>query len=535
MGPETYPASPPVRPLRGAAAPLRKALHLSLHRNGIRDLLHAYCERHPAERHVLQPVLRALDAPDDPTSAATFPGRITCSAVVIDHARRVLHIRREATGQSLLPGDRAGTGDRTLLGAALRGVCGQAGIKPFDLCHTPQLLGTPIDLEVHDLNVHNADSHDVNMHDVDTQAGDAHGDKTRPAGSRPARPHLDVRFAFYLAHGHLTTAVRDEEVTTAEWRPFEDVDSPTLRAKLLASSLDGKVEPVNASALIFDDTGRYLLHLRDNFPDIWEPGSFALLGGGREPQDPSLEDTLRRELAEEVPDLCLPVLEPLVVEEATGTDGLCVPVQVFAGRWNGDPEQLRLTEGLLLRWFPPGMLHRLRLSASTRALLDRHAASLPSTESHPPSLPPGGRTVPNVIGVHLYLEDAEGRVLLGLRHPDSAYAGENWHFLAGHCEQESAVGCLVRVAFEEAGLVIDPDDVEFVHAVHLVDGPGEQPRLQLVFRAQSWKGDPEVREPDKCLAWQWWRPENLPEPIVSYARTAIDGIRGGRRYSEIGW
>ncbi|MEV5704866.1 RdgB/HAM1 family non-canonical purine NTP pyrophosphatase [Actinoallomurus sp. NPDC052274] len=147
----------------------------------------------------------------------------------------------------------------------------------------------------------------------------------------------------------------------------------------------------------------------------------------------------------------------------------------------------------------------------------------------------GGRSVLNVIGAHLYVEDADGRVLLGLRHPDSAYAPSTHHFLAGHCEQESAIACIVREAREEAGLEIDPDDVEFAHAVHLVDAPGTQPRMQMVFRARRWKGTPTVLEPGKCLSWNWWHPDALPEPIVGYTRVAIEGIQAGRLYSEIGW
>ncbi|MEJ8646340.1 NUDIX domain-containing protein [Streptomyces sp. MS1.HAVA.3] len=84
---------------------------------------------------------------------------------------------------------------------------------------------------------------------------------------------------------------------------------------------------------------------------IWEPGAWALLGGGREPEDISLEATVRRELREEA-GLELPVLEPFAVELVTGTDGTAVPVQIFAGRWNGDPADLHLTEGVMLAWFP---------------------------------------------------------------------------------------------------------------------------------------------------------------------------------------
>ncbi|MDN3261544.1 NUDIX domain-containing protein [Streptomyces sp. CSDS2] len=155
----------------------------------------------------------------------------------------------------------------------------------------------------------------------------------------------------------------------------------------------------------------------------------------------------------------------------------------------------------------------------------------------PPKVPwtEGSRTVLNGIGVHLHLEDDEGRVLLGLRHPDSAYAGNLWHYLAGRCERESAVTCLIREAWEEAGLVIDPADVELLHVLHIVNAPGGQPLMQMVFRARRWEGTPEVREPDKCLAWRWWHVTDLPAQLVPYARAAIEGIRVGRAYTELGW
>ncbi|MFD7033086.1 NUDIX domain-containing protein [Streptomyces sp. NPDC059917] len=143
---------------------------------------------------------------------------------------------------------------------------------------------------------------------------------------------------------------------------------------------------------------------------------------------------------------------------------------------------------------------------------------------------------PNVIGVHLYLRRDDGRILLGLRHPDVAFAGRTWHFLAGHCETEGALAALVREASEEAGLVIDPSGAELVHTVHVLDPGGDaRPRLQLVFRASAWSGTPEVREPDKCLEWGWFAPDRLPEPLVPYTRQAIESIGRGRAYSEMGW
>ncbi|MFE5674790.1 NUDIX domain-containing protein [Streptomyces erythrochromogenes] len=472
-------------------------------RSPIRDAVAAYLERHPAEREALRDLLPALDAGADRSPA---PGRITCSAVVVDPRRRVLHVRQGADGTLRLPGGRVEPDDRTLLDAALRGVREGAGIPAAALCHTAEYRDVPVHIGVRALG-----------------AG--------PAQGGPARLHYDVRVVLQSADGDADPAPHAEgAVPWTGWLPFDEVGPPALRARLLESGLDGRARPVNASALIHDGAGRYLLHLRDDVPDIWEPGAWALLGGGREPQDASLEDTVRRELREEA-GLEPSAVEPYAVERVTGTDGTTVPVQIFTARWNGDPGALTLTEGVMLAWHDPQTMSRLRMSPSTLDLIRRHS------EDHSPE-PARARAanaaVPHIVGVHLYLE-RDGEILLGLRHPDAAYAASTHHFLAGHCEQESAVSCLVREAREEAGLVVDPADVDLVHLVHVVDRPGARPRMQLVFRARSWLGEPQLLEPDRCVAWTWWPLDALPDPVVPYARAAIEGIRAGRPYTELGW
>ena len=487
-------------------------------RSGILNLTEKYLERHPAEREQLNPLLAALEADAEPTSRAALPGHVTCSAVVIDRALRVLHIVHKASGKLLPPGGHV-EDDPTLLAAALREVCEEAGIRPRDLCLIPQFLGAPIDVDVHDIDAN-------------------------PAKGELAHRHFDFRFAFYTTAEQTPPLVlQDEEVSGAQWLPFADVRSPTLRTKLLkaeADGLDGQPEPVNASAVIHDGRGRYLLHLRDQREGIWSPGVFALLGGGRTLDDPCLEATLLRELAEEVPSLELTGLTPYAVEEATSVDGLAVPVQVYSGRWQGDPDTIDLQEGVLLRWFTVDVLDRLGLSPGLGDLIRRHAA-----DHSPAGSPPHGRrplrheapegTELHIVGVHLYLQDEHDRTLLGLRHPDSAYAGNQWHFLAGHCEREEAISCLVREAQEEAGLIIERGNVELVHLIHLVDSPSARPRIGLVFQARSWSGTPSILEPDRCVEWRWWDPKDLPAEVVPYTRQAIEGIVAGQLYSQLGW
>ncbi|PWI05023.1 NUDIX hydrolase [Streptomyces sp. NWU339] len=495
---------------------------MPLSHDHIRTTVETYLARHPYERMQLDGLLDALDRPTDIACRSTFSGHVTCGAIVVDQLGRVLHVLHRASGKVLAPGGHTEPEDESLAGAALRELHEETGIPPQAVAPWAGYEAVPFDIDLHAIDAH-------------------------PGKGEPGHQHFDLRFLFRLRTAtEVPVVLQVEEGAGIEWRPVDRVTSPSLREKLLKLTPTLGPETANASALIYNDRGEYLLHLRDYFPgQIWEPGMWSLLGGGREPQDATLEHTVRRELDEEA-GLHVPDLTPFGVEEATDDAGATVPIAVYAGRWNGDPRELHLTEGVMLAWFAPDDLHRLRIAPSTSDLVRRHAASrtvgascaapqsgAALSDERRPASPHG--TVPNVIGVHLYLERPDGTVLLGLRHPDSAFAPSTWHVLAGHCEQESAITCLIREAREEAGLQIQPQDVELVHVVHHIDRAGGRPRMGLFFRARTWTGEPQLREPDKCTQWKFWDPAALPDDLVPYARVVIEGIRAGRLYSETGW
>ncbi|MFF3851138.1 NUDIX domain-containing protein [Streptomyces sp. NPDC002328] len=280
-------------------------------------------------------------------------------------------------------------------------------------------------------------------------------------------------------------------------------------------------EPTHTAALLVNRRGQYLLHLRDAHKPIFDPGAWSLPGGAME-GDETPEECVARELMEEAGIVVDGLVRFTVIDNTL----------VFLGSWDGDPSRLAVTEGIMLAFFDLATTAHLTMAPWAAEVLARHRADGTAVP-----LPPrrhGAGAVPNVVGVHLYLE-RDGRILLGLRHPDSVFAPLEHHFLAGHCERESAVACLIREAREEAGLLIEPEDVEFVHAIHLIHTQGTRPRLQLVFRARKWEGEPSVLEPDKCVGWDWWPLDALPEPLVPYTRAALDGIRAGRPYTELGW
>ncbi|WP_432095454.1 NUDIX domain-containing protein [Streptomyces sp. bgisy100] len=126
-------------------------------------------------------------------------------------------------------------------------------------------------------------------------------------------------------------------------------------------------------ALLVNDEGEYLLHLRDDIPGICDPGTWSVIGGNREGTE-TLEDTIRRELNEEA-GLAVPGLRRFTVVRSLGPDQAVKGyVQVFCGRWNGDASQLRLTEGVMLHWFDPQVVPRLRMCAWTKEAIQLHQA-----------------------------------------------------------------------------------------------------------------------------------------------------------------
>lgn len=137
--------------------------------------------------------------------------------------------------------------------------------------------------------------------------------------------------------------------------------------------MDG-TEILGSAALIVNDDGEYLLHLRDDIPGVVNPGTWSLLGGTRDADDQTAEATIARELAEEA-GLHLAGLRRFTLAR-NSWEGVSGHIQVFLGWWNGDPESLTLTEGVMLRWFPASMVHRLRMCPWAEDVIRLHAASM---------------------------------------------------------------------------------------------------------------------------------------------------------------
>ena len=133
--------------------------------------------------------------------------------------------------------------------------------------------------------------------------------------------------------------------------------------------------------------------------------------------------------------------------------------------------------------------------------------------------------------VHLVLV-RQGRILL-LQRFNTGYADGLYSLVAGHVDGgEAARAAMSREALEEAGLVIAPDELTLVHAIHR---RSDDERLSLFFAASHWQGVPCNMEPHKCSDLAWFALDALPSAMVPYVRHALGEISQGRLYSEFGW
>lgn len=127
-----------------------------------------------------------------------------------------------------------------------------------------------------------------------------------------------------------------------------------------------------------------------------------------------------------------------------------------------------------------------------------------------------------------------GEILLLGRH-NTGYEDGNYGVVAGHLDgNETVIQAMAREAKEEAGIDVNLEDLEVVHVMHRKYPGGE--RMDFFVKANAWKGEPKIMEPDKCDDLSWFKINELPDNVIPYVRHALNCIQKGKKlYSEFGW
>ena len=143
-----------------------------------------------------------------------------------------------------------------------------------------------------------------------------------------------------------------------------------------------------------------------------------------------------------------------------------------------------------------------------------------------------------VSAVHLFLV-RDGKVLL-LRRFNTGYEDGNYSVPAGHIDgNERATTAMLREAEEEAGIVINEENLRMVHVTHRISAgthpSGSDERIDFFFEATEWKGEPRNMETDKCDDLSWFSLNQLPDNMVPYVKAGIENYVNNVAFSEFGW
>jgi 8-oxo-dGTP pyrophosphatase MutT (NUDIX family) len=172
----------------------------------IRAVVDAYLGCHPGDVGRIVALIDALANPGDLVSRTTFTGHVTCSAIVLDPAAHVLHIRHNALNKWLCPGGHLEPADSSLAEAALREVGEETGI---DIHALTVIDETPIDIDVHRI-------------------------PANPARGEPDHQHFDLRYAFMTAT-RPEIRLQADEVHDFAWLPAAEIQPAILAERIAAT------------------------------------------------------------------------------------------------------------------------------------------------------------------------------------------------------------------------------------------------------------------------------------------------------------
>lgn len=130
----------------------------------------------------------------------------------------------------------------------------------------------------------------------------------------------------------------------------------------------------------------------------------------------------------------------------------------------------------------------------------------------------------------------DDQVLLSRRF-NTGYEDGKYSLVAGHVDPgETFTQCIIREAREEAGIVLDPEDLKAVHFMHRDSRKKElNERIDVFFLAEDWQGTPKNKEPKKCDDLSWFNLDDLPQNTLPYIKEALKNIQNKSYYSEFGW
>ncbi|MCA9382717.1 NUDIX domain-containing protein [Candidatus Dojkabacteria bacterium] len=136
----------------------------------------------------------------------------------------------------------------------------------------------------------------------------------------------------------------------------------------------------------------------------------------------------------------------------------------------------------------------------------------------------------------VYLVLIKDDQILLLKRQNTGYEDGKYSFIAGHVDgNESLTTAIIREAKEEAGIMINVEDLSFLHVMHRKGETSENERMDFFFTVSSYNGEITNKEPEKCDEITWFPLAKTPDNTIPYIKTAIEYILKKQPLSEYGW
>lgn len=123
----------------------------------------------------------------------------------------------------------------------------------------------------------------------------------------------------------------------------------------------------------------------------------------------------------------------------------------------------------------------------------------------------------------------DNKVLL-MRRQNTGWADGDYDLIGGHHDgNETLRQGLAREAMEEIGITIKPEDANFIHLLQYVD---DNEYLYSFYAVETWDGEPEIKEPEKCDDLRWFALDDLPQNIAQVTKLVLQKYKTRDMYTE---
>lgn len=114
----------------------------------------------------------------------------------------------------------------------------------------------------------------------------------------------------------------------------------------------------------------------------------------------------------------------------------------------------------------------------------------------------------------------------------------NGHYglIAGKVEHgESFLQAAIREAHEEAGVALQPENLQHVLTVHRQGDSDGTVWVDTLFEAIDWPTEPYNAEPHQHESLEWLDLHALPENVIPVSKFYFEQIAAGNAFAEYNW